>query len=79
MFGTGTQVCYNMKESFPNDICMGERHMFTRSSARNAIGNPAAFARGSAYVQEGKVEKVTVRQQDALLIYEGIVHGPGED
>ena len=79
MFGTGTQVCYNMKESFPNDICMGEKRMFTRSSARNAIGNPAAFARGGAYVQEGKVDHVTVRQQDTLLVYEGVVHGPGED
>ena len=50
--------------------------MFTRSSARNAIGNPAAFARGSAYVQEGKVSQVTVREDGALEIYEGVVHSP---
>ena len=52
--------------------------MFTRSSARNAIGNPAMFARGGAYVQEGKVSQVTVREDGALQVYEGIVHSPGE-
>ena len=32
--------------------------MFTRSSARSAIGNPAMFARGGAYVQEGRLSQV---------------------
>jgi len=53
--------------------------MFTRSSARSAIGNPAMFARGGAYVQEGRVSRVTVREEKALQVYEGVVHSPGED
>ncbi len=57
---------------------MGEKRMFTRSSARAAIGNPATFARGGAYVQEGQVTEVTVRESDALQVYEGVVHRPGE-
>ena len=52
--------------------------MFTRSSARSAIGNPAMFARGGAYVQEGRVSQVTVREAGALQIYEGVVQSPGE-
>ncbi|MBQ8619897.1 MAG: SNF2 helicase associated domain-containing protein [Clostridia bacterium] len=52
--------------------------MFTRSSARSAIGNPAMFARGGAYVQEGRVSQVTVREAGALQIYEGLVKSPGE-
>ncbi|MBQ7885971.1 MAG: SNF2 helicase associated domain-containing protein [Clostridia bacterium] len=53
--------------------------MFTRSSARSAIGNPAMFARGGAYVQEGRVSQVTVQETGALQVYEGVVHGPGEN
>ena len=53
--------------------------MFTRASARSAIGNPAMFARGGAYVQEGKVGQVTVREEGLLQVYEGVVHGPGEN
>ncbi|MBR5302438.1 MAG: SNF2 helicase associated domain-containing protein [Clostridia bacterium] len=53
--------------------------MFTRSSARSAIGNPAIFARGGAYVQEGRVTQVTVRESHALQIYEGVVHSPDKD
>ena len=52
--------------------------MFTRSSARSAIGNSAVFARGSAYVQDGKVSQVTVREDGALQIYEGVVHSPDQ-
>lgn len=52
--------------------------MFTRSSARSAIGSPAMFARGGAYVQEGRVSQVTVRETGALQIYEGLVKSPGE-
>jgi len=52
--------------------------MFTRSSARSAIGNPAMFARGGAYVQEGRVSQTTVREAGSLQIYEGAVHSPGE-
>ena len=53
--------------------------MFTRSSARSAIGNPAIFARGNADVQEGRVSQVTVRESQALQIYEGVVHSPDRD
>ena len=53
--------------------------MFTRSSARSAIGNPAMFARGGAYVQEGRISQVTVREERSLQVYEGVVHSPGED
>jgi len=45
--------------------------MFTLSKARAAIGNPSQFARGSAYVQEGCVRGVTVRETEAGLRYEG--------
>ena len=47
--------------------------MFTRSSARSAIGNPATFARGGAYVQEGRVSRVTVRRALAELTAEGLL------
>ena len=53
--------------------------MFTRSSARSAIGNPATFARGGAYVQEGRVSQVTVREENMLQVYEGVVRSPQED
>ena len=53
--------------------------MFTRSSARSAIGNPATFARGGAYVQEGRVSRVTVREERQLQVYEGVVRSPGEE
>ena len=53
--------------------------MFTRSSARSAIGSAAMFARGGAYVQEGRVSKVTVREGNGLQHYEGVVHTPGQD
>ena len=53
--------------------------MFTRAGARSAIGNPAAFARGSAYVQEGKVGRATVREEKGLQCYEGVVHSPDRD
>ena len=49
--------------------------MFTLSSARSAIGNPAYFARGGADVQEGRVSGVTVREEDGLLAYQGVVRG----
>ena len=45
--------------------------MFTLSKARAAIGNASQFARGSAYVQEGCVSRVTVRETDSGLFYEG--------
>ena len=45
--------------------------MFTLSSARSAIGNPAYFARGGADVQEGRVSGVTVREENGLLAYQG--------
>ena len=45
--------------------------MFTLSKARAAIGNASQFARGSAYVQEGCVRNVTLREDAAGLIYEG--------
>lgn len=45
--------------------------MFTLSKARAAIGHPSQFARGSAYVQEGCVRGVTVRETATGLIYEG--------
>ena len=53
--------------------------MFTRASARSAIGNPAMFARGGAYVQEGRVSRVTVRETDTLQVYEGLVRSPDGD
>ena len=52
--------------------------MFTLSSARSAIGNPAYFARGGADVQEGRVSGVTVREEDGLLRYDGVVRGAEE-
>ena len=52
--------------------------MFTLSSARSAIGNPAYFARGGSDVQEGRVSGVTVREEDGLLRYDGIVRGAEE-
>jgi len=45
--------------------------MFTLSQARAAISNSSQFARGSAYVQEGCVSGVTVRECSTGLIYEG--------
>jgi len=45
--------------------------MFTLSQARAAIGNPSQFARGSAFVQEGCVHDVTVREEADGLIYDG--------
>lgn len=47
--------------------------MFTLSGARSAIDNPAYFARGGVYVQEGRVSGVTVTDEDGLLVYEGVV------
>jgi len=58
---------------------MGDKRMFTRSSARSAIGSAAMFARGGAYVQEGRVSQVTVREAGMLQVYEGVVHSPGQD
>lgn len=52
--------------------------MFTLSGARSAIGNSAYFARGSAYVQEGRVSGVTVHEEGGLLAYAGVVRGPEE-
>ncbi len=49
--------------------------MFTLSSARSAIDNPAYFARGGADVQEGRVSGVTVCEEDGLLAYRGAVRG----
>ena len=49
--------------------------MFTLSSARGAIANPAFFARGSADAREGRVSGVTVEEKDGLLIYRGNVQG----
>jgi len=45
--------------------------MFTLSKARAAIGHASQFARGSAYVQEGCVSRVTVKESAAGLFYEG--------
>ena len=45
--------------------------MFTLSRARAAIGHASQFARGSAYVQEGCVKGVTVREAASLLLFEG--------
>lgn len=53
--------------------------MFTLSSARGAIGNPAFFARGGAYVREGRVSGVTVREEEGLLEYRGTVRGPDRE
>ena len=49
----------------------GETGMFTLSMARAAIGNASQFARGSAYVQEGCVSGVTIREDGSALVYEG--------
>lgn len=53
--------------------------MFTLSGARGAIGNPAYFARGGADVQEGRVSGVTVREEDGLLAYQGVVRGAEQE
>ena len=79
MFGMSTQVCYNMEKILKNHSRIGEKRMFTRASARSAIGNPAMFARGGAYVQEGRVSRVTVRETDTLQVYEGLVRSPDGD
>lgn len=50
--------------------------MFTLSQAREAIASASQFARGSAYVQDGCVHGVTVREEDNATVYEGeIVSG----
>ena len=49
--------------------------MFTLSSARGAIANPALFARGGADVREGRVSGVTVEEKDGVLCYSGVVRG----
>ena len=49
--------------------------MFTLSSARGAIANPALFARGSADVREGRVGGVTVEEKNGVLCYSGVVRG----
>ena len=50
--------------------------MFTLSQARERIASASQFARGSAYVQDGCVRGVTVREQSDTTVYEGeIVSG----
>ena len=52
--------------------------MFTLSQARAAVGSASQFARGGAFVQEGRVRGVTVREEGTLLIYEGEITGAAE-
>lgn len=52
--------------------------MFTLADARAAIDKPSLFARGGAYVQEGRVSGVTVREHGGFQIYEGIVSVSGQ-
>ncbi len=51
--------------------------MFTVSQAREAIGSNAYFARGRAYAQEGRVKRISVRENRGVLVYTGIVRGSG--
>ena len=53
--------------------------MFTLSQARGFIGSAADFARGGAYVQEGRVSGVTAGEHDGLLRYSGIVRAAGQE
>ncbi|MBQ4264156.1 MAG: DEAD/DEAH box helicase [Clostridia bacterium] len=53
--------------------------MFTLASARSAIANAAQFARGGAYVQEGRVDHVTVREHGSMQVYEGVVRAPDRE
>ena len=47
--------------------------MFTLSQARGFIASAANFARGGAYVQEGRVGGVTAEDCGGLLRYSGVV------
>ena len=53
--------------------------MFTLSQARGFIGSAADFARGGAYVQEGRVSGVTAGEHGGLLRYSGIVRAAGQE
>lgn len=60
------------------DKWMGDAQMFTLSDARNAIGNPAYFARGGADVREGRVSSVTVEEKGKYLVYRGTVRSAAQ-
>ena len=51
--------------------------MFTLAQARSAVGDAAAFARGRAYVQDGRVQQMEAREQEGILAYKGTVRGNG--
>lgn len=53
--------------------------MFTLSQARGFIANAANFARGGAYVQEGRVSGVSAEDRGGLLRYSGVVRAAGRD
>ena len=53
--------------------------MFTLSQARGFIASAANFARGGAYVQEGRVGGVTAEDCGGLLRYSGVVRAAGQD
>lgn len=53
--------------------------MFTLAQARGYIASPANFARGGAYVQEGRVGGVTAEDCGGVLRYSGVVRAAGRD
>lgn len=57
----------------------GVMRMFTLSQARGFIANAANFARGGAYVQEGRVSGVTAEDCGGVLRYSGVVRAAGRD
>ena len=51
------------------------KHMYTMGEAGKAVGNSAIMARGRAYVQEGRIEAMTVREDGESVFAQGEVCG----